>query len=203
MRALALLALLAAPLAALAPAGEAHKMVPWETRETVLPPPVANVSQSPWNPQRGDDIAVYVTLREGWRGAVMSMPLRYCRVEPSYVCWPQSVRMQPDGGSTARWVGVIEWDARFVEKDTRHVGYNLSVVYANGTEFEAPTRNFNAPSTFPLESGGVYFFYSVSGAKTLNAFNGTPFVIAATVAGGLLLAWWARRRRGGAPRGPS
>lgn len=168
-------------------------------REHVLPPPLANVSQDPWRPGRGEDVVVYATLRnpEAQPRAVL---LRYCRVEPDYACWPTSVRMQRLGGSTT-WAGVIAWDGRFMRPDTVHVGYNMSIVYDDERAYDAPTANYNAPPSFPVESGGLYFFYRLGPAREgLDAYSGLPFVLAAVAAGALLVG--LRVRRGGARRAP-
>lgn len=180
------------------PSASAHRAEPSGlARDDALPPAMANVSQDPWEVRRGEDVAVYVRLAAGWEREVGSMSLRYCRVEPSYVCWPKSERLQPVGDSPNRWAAVVPWNTKLVKPDTVHVGYNISLVYANGSSLAAPTRNYDEPPAFPLESGGIYFFYHLYGKsddRPLSGAGGAWMIVAAM--GAALLAGRSRRMRG-------
>lgn len=166
-------------------------------RESTYPEGVANVTHGPWAPRAGKDVEVTLTL-EADAAVPTRVALLYCRVEPNYVCTARPPQMEAqDDGRT--WTATIPWDDRFMEPETRHIGYNVTMRYVDpGSEtgvrrVAAPVGNHWVPETFEEGTDGVYYFFAYSGSVRDSPAVPVPFLIVALAALGA-----CGRTRGGA-----
>lgn len=131
-------------------------------RESTYPDGIENITHSPWEVNRGQDVQVTVTLSED-ATEPDRMSLLWCRVEPDYVCAIPSLMVRNDDGT---WSGTIDGsaggDRDVIRDNTRHIGYNVTQIYDHEDQAServyAPLGNFWAPETFPLDTGGNYYF---------------------------------------------
>lgn len=153
--------------------------VTYPDRESTYPPGVANVTHEPWHPARGEDLQVTLML-ESDAAVPGSVSMIFCRVEPTYVC---GIPFMIDPSDDERaWTGTLAWDERFMQDETVHVGYNLTLRHIDRDtgrvqRVAAPMGNHWVPATLPPE-GGDYYFVTYRDADTVGLLPGpTPLVL--------------------------
>lgn len=162
------------------PAAASGELLP--DRESTYPDEIENITHDPWDPDRGEDVQVTVTLAED--AAVPDrVSLLWCRVEPDYVCAiPTLMERSSDRG----WTGTIEGssggDRDVIRGGTHHIGYNVTLMYepdgAANQRIHAPLANHWAPDTFPLDTGGNYYFLTLADTNESTAPAFVPLAIA-------------------------
>lgn len=146
------------------PAAASGELLP--DRESTYPDEIENITHSPWDPNRGEDVQVTVTLAED-ATVPDRVSLLWCRVEPDYVC---AIPRLMEAGGDHEWTGTIEGssggDQDVIRHDTHHIGYNVTLMYepdgAANERIYAPLANHWAPDTFPLDTGGNYYFLNLA-----------------------------------------
>ncbi len=161
-------------------AGASSELLP--DRESTYPEEIENITHSPWDPNRGEDVQVTVTLAED-TDPPDRVSLLWCRVEPDYVCAIPTL-MEPTGDH--EWTGTIDGSSGgqrdVIRDDTQHIGYNVSVIHdyedKSSDRLHAPLGNHWAPDTFPLDTGGNYYFLNLGGTNESPAPTLVPLAFA-------------------------
>lgn len=148
-------------------------------------PYVASVSHEPSAPEVGEDVTVTVRLTTD----AESVFLTHCRVEPTYACSPKSSAMarSEDGA----WTGQIPWQDHFF-RGTAWVGYNLRILFANGTEVHVPDKSVPEDPPGLPDGAGAYYFYSIQDAQAASPGPSAFTLVVLFAAAGLV---WGRLTR--------